>query len=304
MMGVSISIDREQAIARYLAVQDRLPSAQFPKHSIAVDNLEALTSEIDVFVLDGFGVLNVGDQPVPDAVDRITKLQAAGCEVWVLTNGATMPAQKSAQKYAKWGFTISPTQVVSSRDALMRGMSRHAAGLKWGIVATDFAQIDLLSPDAVLLEDDPQAYEACDAFVFLSSLNWSDHRHQLLTSALLERPRPLLVGNPDLVAPHEARISIEPGYFSHQIQDETGVIPEFYGKPFPDAFDIVSERLAKVAPDRIAMVGDTLHTDILGGAAAGWKTVLITDFGLLKGRDVAKAIAQSGIVPDYIAPVT
>ncbi len=303
-MGISISVDRAQAISRYNAIQDRLPAASFPSESIAVDNLESLISEIDVFVLDGFGVLNVGDQAVPNAVDRIAKLQSAGCAVWVLTNGATMPAQKTAQKYANWGFNISPSQVVSSRDALMRGMSRHAVDLKWGIVATDFARIDLLSPHAVLLEDDAKAYHDCDAFVFLSSLNWSDHRQQLLKNALLENPKPFLVGNPDLVAPHEARISIEPGFFSHQLQDETGVIPEFYGKPFPDAFDIVTEQLANVSPDRIAMVGDTLHTDILGGAAAGWKTVLITDFGLLKGRDVAQAIDQSGIVPDYIAPVT
>lgn len=303
-MGISISVDRAQAVARYVAVQDRLPAAQFPNQSIEIDNLEALTSDIDVFVLDGFGVLNVGDQAVPNAVDRIANLQSAGCAVWVLTNGATMPAQKTAQKYTRWGFNIPATRVVSSRDALMRGMSRHAADLNWGIVATDFAQIDLLSPQAVLLEDDAKAYDDCDAFVFLSSLNWSDNRQQLLKNALLENPRPLLIGNPDLVAPHEARISIEPGYFAHQIQDETGVVPEFYGKPFPDAFDIVSERLATVAPKRIAMVGDTLHTDILGGAAAGWKTVLITDFGLLKGRDVNEAIEQSGIVPDYIAPVT
>ena len=32
------------------------------------------------------------------------------------------------------------------------------------------------------------------------------------------------------------------------------------------------------------MVGDSLHTDILGGAAAGMTTVLITDHGLFRGR--------------------
>ena len=33
------------------------------------------------------------------------------------------------------------------------------------------------------------------------------------------------------------------------------------------------------------MVGDSLHTDILGGAAAGMTTVLITDHGLFRGQD-------------------
>ncbi len=34
---------------------------------------------------------------------------------------------------------------------------------------------------------------------------------------------------------------------------------------------------------RVVIVGDTLHSDILGGAAQGWKTVLVTDHGLFAG---------------------
>ncbi len=303
-MSLSISVDREQAIDRYISLRDRMPQAVFPKQSIHIDNLESITDDIDVFVLDGFGVLNLGDQPIPNAVKRIANLQTAGCAVWVLTNGATKPAASTAAKYDDWGFNIKASNVVSSRDALMRGMARHPATLKWGVAATDFAQIDQLSKHAEHLLDDPQIYNDCDAFIFLSGLDWSDHRQKLIEEALNVRPRPVLVGNPDLVAPHPGHISIEPGYFAHQVQDATGVVPEFYGKPFKDAFEIVSENLAGVPPERIAMVGDTLHTDILGGAAAGWKTVLIKDFGLFKGRDVEEAIERSGIRPDYIAPVT
>ena len=52
------------------------------------------------------------------------------------------------------------------------------------------------------------------------------------------------------------------------------------------------------------MVGDTLHTDILGGAAAGLRTVLVTDHGLLKGMNASDLIQRSGIVPDFIAATT
>ena len=50
------------------------------------------------------------------------------------------------------------------------------------------------------------------------------------------------------------------------------------------------------------MVGDTLHTDILGGAAAGLHTALVTGFGALLGLDVDTAIRKAGIVPDIILP--
>ena len=65
---------------------------------------------------------------------------------------------------------------------------------------------------------------------------------------------------------------------------------------------MVRARFADVAPSRICMIGDTLHTDILGAAAAGWKTALATAHGLLKGTDPTLPIARSGIVPDHILP--
>ena len=82
--------------------------------------------------------------------------------------------------------------------------------------------------------------------------------------------------------------------------------PIFCGKPFGNAFDAVLARLGPDAPplSRIAMVGDTLHTDILGGAAAGLGTVLVTRHGVYAGRDVGPFIARTGIVPDYIAETT
>ncbi len=50
------------------------------------------------------------------------------------------------------------------------------------------------------------------------------------------------------------------------------------------------------------MVGDTLHTDVLGGAAAGLKTVLVTDHGLFSGLNADDFVRRSGIVPDFIIP--
>ena len=76
---------------------------------------------------------------------------------------------------------------------------------------------------------------------------------------------------------------------------------EFYGKPFGNAFDEVESRLeSAIKPHRIAMIGDSFHTDILGGQEAGVKSALIADYGFFTGRDVARSIAASGIQPDYI----
>ena len=51
---------------------------------------------------------------------------------------------------------------------------------------------------------------------------------------------------------------------------------------------------------RIGMVGDTLHTDILGANSIGIKSVLMTKHGLFRNENVAKMIKRTGIVPDFI----
>ena len=45
------------------------------------------------------------------------------------------------------------------------------------------------------------------------------------------------------------------------------------------------------------MVGDTLHTDILGGRAAGFKTALVTEYGVMQALDIPQCISDSGIRP-------
>ena len=52
------------------------------------------------------------------------------------------------------------------------------------------------------------------------------------------------------------------------------------------------------------MVGDTLHTDILGGRAAGLATVLVAGHGLFRGHDPLPFIERSGIRPDWIVETT
>ena len=292
-----------EAVARYEAIQPRLPEARFPQHSIHRAHLGELVSDIDCFVLDGFGVLNVGNDTVPGAVERVKQLQQAGVSLRVLTNGASFPSTKTLAKYRRWGMDFADGEVVSSRDALVREMQKHT-DMRWGFVALKESQLELITPQAVLLEDDPSTYADCDGFVILGTGDWNASRHGLLQIALAEKERPVLVGNPDLVAPWSGGMSREPGLYAHALKDAGVATPRFFGKPFDNAFALVRESLEGIDPQRIAMVGDTLHTDILGGAQAGWKTVLVTGHGLLRDLDVEAAIERSGIRPDYIVPTT
>lgn len=303
-MPLSTSLTRADAIERYTQLAHRMPNPVNPAVSKNVAHLGELADEIDVFVLDGFGVLNVGDTTVPGAVERVALLQEMGKQVLVLTNGATLPVEKTVEKYKKWGMKFDVPDVVSSRNALEAAMLSQDKNMLWGVAGTEYAQIEKLAPRTILLGDNPDDYAQADGFIFLSSLDWTDERQQLLHDALTAKTRPLLVGNPDLVAPREDAMSLEPGLFSHALADAGIVKPAFYGKPFSDVFDLAAARIENVAPERIAMVGDTLHTDILGGASYGWRTVLIKNHGLMKEADDEATFAKTGIRPDFIAATT
>lgn len=296
--------DAAWACRRYEEVRPRLPGARFPGETRTVRNLGDLLDRIDVFVLDGYGVLNIGTDPVPGALARIAQLRAAGKRLLVLTNGATYPHPRTVARYTRLGYDFTATEVISSRDALARALAARERR-RWGFAATPDSGIAELAPGAMLLGDDPAAYAAAAGFVLLSTGDWTRARHELMVAALRAHRRPVLVGNPDLVAPREDGLSLEPGCYAHEIADRTGIMPEFFGKPFGNVFALAAERIGpEVPPRRIAMVGDTPHTDILGGAAMGWRTVLVHGHGLVKDMSLAQIAALSDIRPDFIAETT
>lgn len=295
--------DAAQAFAAYEAVRHRLPCAAFPKRAQRRTSLADLAGLYDVFFLDSFGVLNRGDAAVPGAVERIAALRAAGKRVIVVTNVAGYPKRLMMERYRRLGFDFVEDEVVSGRDTLMAHLAAQPPR-RWGMMASQRFGCDreLERLNAVFLADDPLAYAEVAGFLLLGSAEWTEHRQALLEAAVAGRPRPVLVGNPDIVAPCENGFSQEPGYYAHRLADATGIAPEFFGKPFPAIFKRALARAASVSPDRVVMVGDTLQTDILGGAAMGFDTVLVEDHGTLTGEDVAAACTSSGIQPTYIVP--
>jgi HAD superfamily hydrolase (TIGR01450 family) len=290
-----------EAFAHYESIRPRLPSARFPAGSRHAPDLRATFDAFDGYVLDAYGVLNVGGRAIPGAAARVAQMRAAGKRVCVLTNGASYPRAVAMARYHALGFDFGADEVVSSRDVTGAHLDAIAPGARWAAISEagdSFADIpadlgDLLN-NALLWRD-------ADAFVFLSSARWSPALQDRLVQAITDRPRPVVIANPDLIAPLETRFSIEPGFWAHDLWDRTGHAPIFHGKPYGSAFAAVARKMDMT---RTAMVGDTLHTDTLGGAAAGLGTVLVAGHGLFAGHDADSYAQASGIIPDWIVQTT
>lgn len=294
-------ISAEEAFLAYEAVRHRLPAANVGDRSYRqAETLDELAGEFDVFLLDAFGVLNIGEAAIPGTRERIEGLRAAGKRVLVVSNAAGFPHATLMEKYTRLGYDFAPEDVITSRAALLAGLDGRR-GLSWGLMATRSTGLrDLEALNLTYLEEDPAPYAAVDGFLMIGSAAWTETRQALLEQALAANPRPVLVGNPDIVAPREQGFSVEPGHYAHRLADRTRITPQFYGKPFTNIFDLAFRRLGPVDRSRVVMVGDSLHTDILGAQSAGVASALVSGYGFFAGQDVAAAIARAGIVPDFV----
>ncbi|MGA0541988.1 HAD-IIA family hydrolase [Neotabrizicola sp. VNH66] len=301
-MELTLPATAEAAFAHYEAVRPRLPQTDFPPEPQARSTtLEDVADRWDGFILDAFGVLNVGETPIPGAVDRMARLRAMGKKLCILTNAASFPRSEAVSKFRRLGYDFTADEIVASRDVAAAALDGLDPGATWGAIARegdDFA--DLPVPAFDLLDGD---WDRADAILFLAAARWTPAHQARLIHAMEARPRLLVVANPDIVAPQGTGLSVEPGFWAHHLLDRVPVPAHWFGKPFPEAFAVAAARTG-LPPHRLAMVGDTLHTDVLGGRAAGMGTVLVADHGLFAGRDAARFIHESGIVPDAVVATT
>ncbi len=280
---------------RYQEVRARFPAVSAREYSLEIQSLLDIADQVDAFVFDAFGVLNVGETMIPGADTRLDQLRERGCAIRILTNAASYDRSGAIAKFKRLGLRVEDDEIITSREAALQDLS----GGHWGVIAADSDRLSDLPGSVTRLKDSPADYDKVDQFLFLSTTDWTSSRQDLLETAMQNHPRKLLIGNADLAAPRDDGFSVEPGHFGHQIADLFPGYVQFFGKPFPEVYDLAEKSLPSVLPNRIAMCGDTLHTDILGAAARGWRTVLVTQDGLFVGYDTQPFSQQSRLFADW-----
>lgn len=275
------------------------------KASKLISSLLDVADEFDVLLLDGFGVLNVGPEAISGMPEVINELVTKGKQAFVLTNAATYPVAINAVRYPNWGYNILPENVISSRNAVEHALPSHPLSARkklWGVIGS--ANYDSSTLHARTVHLNEENVDSVDGIIFLGAMDWDNDKHAWLIESLAKRPRPVLVGNPDVCAPLIEKFTVEPGTYSVDIKEIDGVDIHFFGKPFQLcyalSFNKIISAVGNIDPSRVLMVGDTLHTDILGGNTFGMKTALMADYGLLRGRDPYHYIELSGITPDFV----
>ena len=283
---------------RYEEIRKRMPKTSTPKKFQDINSLLDIAEEGYTFVFDAFGVLNVGETLIPGADKRLDQLRSIGCNIRILTNAASYDRNGAIDKFKRLGLSVKADEIVTSRDATLLCLGSGT----WGAIAAPDDQLSDIPNDFIRIGHDQSDFDCVDGFVFLSSFGWTNNQQKLLTQSLLRRQRPVLIANADLVAPRDNGFSLEPGNFGHLLLDQGVKDVSFFGKPFPKVYDLLEQTLGEVDQDKIIMCGDSLHTDVIGAAARGWKTVLVTRDGLFAGFDTRDFCKRSNLYPDWRLP--
>jgi HAD superfamily hydrolase (TIGR01450 family) len=246
----------------------------------------------DVALLDLDGVVNVGDEPAPHAIDALATARQMGLHTAYITNNASRSSEEVAGRLRKLGLEARADEVVTSAQAAARLLAgRLEPGAAVLVAGADALRDEVVAvglrvvsdadaePDAVVMGYDPELTyqrlaEACIAIrrgaLFVASN----------LDATLPTPRGPLPGMGSLAA---------------LVITATDTHPVVAGKPAQALFD---ESVSRTGAKRTLVVGDRLDTDIEGARNAGLAAMAV----LTGVTDLhALATARPSQRPDFVA---
>lgn len=272
-------------------------------------NFKSLLENYKIIFFDAYGVIKNYKGLIPGIEKTFDWLNEQQKAYYIITNDASRSPELLAASYNSGGLHhITPDKVISSGMLAKEFLDLK---VKKGLVAylgTEASAHYIEHPglDTLPLEQmNEDNINDITALVLLDDegFDWMDGLNKAV-NLLRRRTIPAIIANPDGAYPMSKRdVGIAVGGLSYMVEKITGRKFIRFGKPDSQIFMFAMEHIARFHPGvtkkDILMVGDTLHTDILGGNKFGLDTALVLTGNMLP-EDYENRIISSGISPTYI----
>lgn len=275
---------------------------------LELSSFSSVIDRYEVLFFDAYGVIKTYQGLLPGVDRTFTRLEEQQKEFLIITNDASRSPDLLAAGYQRAGLkTIRADHIISSGMLAKEFLDLKVSD---GIVAylgTDHSAHYIDSSGLHTLpvgEVDETNMHRVNALVMLDDegFNWFEDLNKAV-NLLRHRTIPAIVANPDGSYPvnhHDVGIAV--GGLAHMIERIVGKQFIRFGKPDSQIFMFAFEKLLarrSISKKDILMIGDTLHTDILGGNTFGLDTMLVLT-GNTQAKDAQSRIEATGIVPTYI----
>lgn len=248
--------------------------------------------DIHGLLLDIDGVLVVSWEAIDGAADAIAAIESTGLPLRFVTNTTSISRLEIARRLDAAGIPVSVSEIFSAPAATAAWLRAHHPDARCylinsGDLGDDFDEVDVVGDDA-----------GADIVVLGGAgpeFSYTQMNHAL--GLLLDGA--LLVG---MHRNHYWRtadgFSLDTGAYLAALEGAADTRGTVLGKPSADFFGTAVESLGLPA-DRVAMVGDDIHNDVLAAQAIGITGVLVRT-GKFRADTFAEAPAPDRVI-DSIA---
>lgn len=257
---------------------------------------KSLVDAYDLVIFDLDGVVYLGHDPIPGAIDAINGLVRADRRVAYATNNASRRADEVAELLRNIGVTAEADEVVTSAHASASLLAdRLPAGAPVLVVGGPALRAEVADVGLTPVTDATAGGRRPAAVVqgYAADVGWAQLAEGCVAiragawwvatngDRTLPSPRGPLPGNGSLVAALATALGRQPDVV--------------VGKPAPTLFATAAGR---VGAHRPLVVGDRLDTDIAGAVQAGFDGMIVLT-GVSTAADVLAA--PDGARPTWIA---
>lgn len=244
--------------------------------------------KFDAILFDIDGTLSSGGRPLPGARELLLMLEKEHFPYILLTNDSCNSREEKAAILQKGNIPVTSERIYSCGDVLRlwkknanyQGELLFQCG-KLGIPSyAEQAQINVTC--------DPGKLPECKGVIFgEGTYDWQPALEGVFNFFLAHPDAPMIVVNPDSYWPSCSHSGMGIGSgaqarFICTVLKDAGiqVEPYYIGKPYPPIYQGIMAELEellkkKISPARIAMVGDSLASDIKGANANGLCSCLV-----------------------------
>ena len=264
-----------------------------------------IIDQYDAFLFDAYGVLKNANGLIEGVKEVLQRLRSLKKPYFVITNDASKSPTLLAKFYedAGCGDLIDPSIMISSGMLATRYLAQELPDEKVGYMGKPASRyyIEEAGCEAIPINE---ADENIKALVLLDDegFEWREGMNKAMN--LLSNYNILaILANTDLAYPIDVNLSaLAVGSIALVLESVTKKQFIKFGKPdggaFQLVFDLAQKKLRGLEKNKVLMVGDTLHTDIIGANQFGFDSLLTLSGNTTKKRYM-QLMELSGIFPTY-----
>jgi len=232
----------------------------------AIDRAKRL-EEIDAVFLDLDGTIYLGGELIPGALDFLERCNEKGVKRFFLSNNSSRSVKQYLKKLHNFGIPAEEEDVLLSTHDLLSWLAKNNITQTW-LIGTEGMREMLEERGITTNSENPE-------YVVLGYDTEINYEKISIASIHMHSGVPLVASHPDMVCPSPDGGLPDVGAYLAMLKVTTGVDPEHItGKPNAGMILHKIEELG-LLPERCAMVGDRLYTDIAMANRAGCIGVLV-----------------------------